>query len=247
MTVFVCIDDTDSLESRGTGELADLLAREVEKRGWGTCGSITRHQLFVHPDIPYTSHNSSMCFNASMTGEHLGAFTEFAADFLASESADGSDPGLCIAVTERMRHSDRLVEFGYLAKRAVLEMKDAFGLASETGVHLSSHGGTGQGIIGALAGVGLRLGGNDGRMRGSLQIPSVDGVASVADILSNPEVDEVRTMEGVVLPDTGLIRFVDKVKTVLLGGKLVLLVLPEKNQTDAAGWRTCTRQQLKCY
>lgn len=247
MTVFVCIDDTDSLESRGTGELADLLAREVEKRGWGRCGSITRHQLFVHPDIPYTSHNSSMCFIASMAEEHLGLLTEFAADFLACESAEGSDPGLCIAVSERMRHPGRLIEFGYQAKRAVIEMKDAFGLASETGVHLSCHGGTGQGVIGALAGVGLRLGGNDGRMRGSLHIPSVDGVASVADILCNPEVDEVRTMEGVTLPDSERIRFVDKVKTVLLGGKMVLLVLPEKDQPDAAGWQTCTRRQLKSY
>jgi len=247
MTVFVCIDDTDSLESRGTGELADLLAREVEKRGWGSCGSITRHQLYVHPDIPYTSHNSSMCFNVSMAEEHLGALTEFAADFLAGESAEGSDPGLCIAVSEHMRRTDRLIEFGYLAKRAVIEMKDAFGLASEAGVHLSCHGGTGQGVIGALAGVGLRLGGNDGRMRGSLQISAVDGVVRVKDLLEHPEVDAVRNMEGVSVDPEDRVRLVDKVKTVLLGGRLVLLVTADNDAAGAVRWRSCTRQQLKKY
>jgi hypothetical protein len=247
MNVFVCIDDTDSLESRGTGELSDILAREVEKRGWGRCGSTTRHQLFVHPDIPYTSHNSSMCFTATMEEELLPRLTEFASGFLAKESAEGSDPGLCIAVAERLRQPDRLIEFGYRAKKSVLEMKDAYGLAEDLGVHLSSHGGTGQGIIGALAGVGLRLGGNDGRMRGSIELPVVNGLSSVKDILSHPGVDAVRTMEGISPDDAHLVRLVDKVKTVLLGGKLVLLVIPDESETGEAMWRNCTRQQLKGY
>lgn len=247
MNVLVCIDDTDSLESRGTGELADLLAREVEKRGWGRCCSITRHQLYVHPDIPYTSHNSSMCFTATIGEEHLPGLTEFASGFLAEESAEGSDPGLCIAVAEQLSRPDRLVDFGYRAKKSVIEMKDAYGLAEEEGVHLSSHGGTGQGIIGALAGVGLRLGGNDGRMRGSIEMPGANGLVSVREILSLPEVDAVRTMEGVSPDEADRVRLVDKVKTVLLGGKLVLLVIPDEGGAGEARWRNCTRQQLKGY
>ncbi len=247
MNIFVCIDDTDSLDSRGTGELADVLAREVEKRSWGQCGSITRHQLFVHEDIPYTSHNSSMCFTAHMEEKLLATFRDFAADFLVRESAEGSDPGLCIVVAERLAEPEMLIDFGYRAKRSVLTMADASDLASRLGVHLSSHGGTGRGIIGALAGVGLRLGGNDGRLRGSLQIPAEDGVAVVADILNHPEVDAVRTIEGVTLGATERVRFVDKVKTVLLGGKRVVLVVADKERANGVCWRTCTRQQLKCY
>ena len=59
------IDDTDNLESRGTGHrvrwLGDLLAREdlADIKG------ITRHQLLVDPRIPYTSHNSSTCMQIS--------------------------------------------------------------------------------------------------------------------------------------------------------------------------------------
>ncbi len=247
MTVFICIDDTDSLDSRGTGELAHLLAMEIEKKGWGKSRSISRHQLYVHPDIPYTSHNSSMCFDVIMDEEHLSRLTEFAAGFLSEESAEGSDPGLCIAVAEKIRKPDLLVEFGYRAKRSVLEMKDAFSVASEAGVHLSCHGGTGQGVIGALAGVGLRLGGNDGRMRGSLDISAVDGIVSVREVLAHPQVDSVRSMEGFTPAAEDKIRLVDKVKTVLLGGKLVLLVTACKEGDPGVKWRTCTRQQLKGY
>jgi hypothetical protein len=247
MNVLVCIDDTDSIDSRGTGELADLLACEVENRGWGRCGSITRHQLFVHPDIPYTSHNSSMCFTAEMDEAHLGVLTEYASGFLARESAEGSDPGLCVAVAERLPRPDTLIDFGYRAKRSVIEMREAYGLAAEEGIHLSSHGGTGQGIIGALAGVGLRLGGNDGRMRGSLSIPAIDGVAAVKDILNHSEVDVVRTLDGACLTPENRVRFVDKIKTVLMGGKLVLLVIPDDAEKSGAQWKTCTRQQLKQY
>ncbi|MRR06931.1 MAG: hypothetical protein EG828_08290 [Deltaproteobacteria bacterium] len=247
MNVLVCIDDTDSLDSRGTGELAAILAQTVEKNGWGRCGVVTRHQLFVHPDIPYTSHNSSMCFTADIEQQNLTKVTEYAASFLESESAEGSDPGLCIAILENVPRTDLLVEFGYRAKKTVLSMEDAHKVAEESGVHLSGHGGTSQGVIGALAGVGLRLGGNDGRMRGSLEIPNSQGVASVREILSHPQVDAVRTLQGVSLNGDMLVRFVDKVKTVLLGGKLVLLVAADGVGDSGISWKTCTRQQLKAY
>ncbi len=243
MNVYVCIDDTDSLDSRGTGELADLLAREVEKNNWGRCSSVTRHQLFVHPDIPYTSHNSSMCFTTSLEEGKLDSLREYAKKFLAEESAEGSDPGLCIATDESLGSPEKLIEFGIRAKKSVITMEEAYELAERMGIHLSCHGGTGQGIIGALAGVGLRLGGNDGRMRGSLDVAADNGVATVADINSHPAVDAVRTLDGATLEGTARVKLVDKVKTVLLGGMMVLLVIPDGD----GGWKTCTRQQLKGY
>jgi len=247
MNVYVCIDDTDSLYSRGTGELADLLAREVEKRNWGFCSSVTRHQLYVHPDIPYTSHNSSMCFTTCLEEGKLDSLRDYAARFLAEESAAGSDPGLCIAADESLSAPDPLIEFGIRAKQSVITMQEAYDLAGRLGIHLSCHGGTGQGIIGALAGVGLRLGGNDGRMRGSLALPSENGMTTVADILSHDGVDEVRSIDGGALGETERVRLVDKVKTVLLGGKMVLLVVPDGDGGEGGGWKNCTRQQLKSY
>lgn len=60
----------------------------------------------------------------------------------------------------------RLIEFGKMAKQAVTNKQAAYDLARETGIHLSEQGGTGDGVIGAIAGIGLRLSGNDGRYCG---------------------------------------------------------------------------------
>ena len=59
--ILIGIDDTDNLESRGTGFLARQLAGEIEKASAGIVEGISRHQLFVHDDIPYTSKNSAAC------------------------------------------------------------------------------------------------------------------------------------------------------------------------------------------
>ena len=66
MKILISIDDTDNLESCGTGELATQISQTIAEQGWGTCSYITRHQLLVHPDVPYTSHNSAMCFEATI-------------------------------------------------------------------------------------------------------------------------------------------------------------------------------------
>ncbi len=247
MEIYVCIDDTDNLESRGTGELASMLADDMEKNGWGTSSFITRHQLLVHPDVPYTSHNSSMCFSATIREACLETLISHASAFLEKESADGSDPGLCVAVAEQIGSTEALIEFGKKAKQFVVTKSEAYDLAGRLGVHLSAHGGTGHGVIGALAGVGLRLSGNDGRMKGGLKLGAENSIARVRDICAHPEVDMVKSLEGKVLEEEEPVVLGDKIKTVLLDGKSVLLVVPSKCEADAALWRTCPRQLLKSY
>ena len=61
MYYYIGIDDTDNLESRGTGHRARQLGTGLQNAGIARLISITRHQLLVHKDIPYTSHNSSAC------------------------------------------------------------------------------------------------------------------------------------------------------------------------------------------
>jgi len=246
MKVLLAADDTDNLESIGTGHLAEAIAQEVEKNGWGKRSCISRHQLLVHPAVPYTSHNSSMCFTADIDGSRLDQLVSHAAAFLEEVSAPGSDPGLCVAVADRLDSTEELVAFGQRAKKAVVEKGEAHALARRLGIHLSEHGGTGGGVIGALAAVGLRLGGNDGRLRGKLEIENVNGVASVRDICAHPYVGSVLTLEGEVLRDEEAVLLTGwKVKAVLKGGRPVLLV----TSTDSAEapWQTCSREILKAY
>jgi len=248
MKILVCIDDTDNLESRGTGDLATELAEELEKRGWGRSSFVTRHQLLVHPDVPYTSHNSSMCFEADIDPDCLDSLIDYAGIYLQKESAPGSDPGLCVAVVEELASPEAVVAFGQKAKLEVLNKALAYDLAAELGVHLSEHGGTGQGVVGALAGIGLRLGGNDGRLKGWLDIRTRDGRATVADILGQVPLQGVRTMDGMILGPEQVIAVDDKPKAVLIDGGTYLMVSPLQDlAVEGVQWRTTSRHQLKKF
>jgi hypothetical protein len=246
MKILVCIDDTDNLESRGTGDLATELAEEIEKRGWGRSLFVTRHQLLVHPDVPYTSHNSSMCFEADIESDYLQPLIEYASDYLKRESAPGSDPGLCVAVVELLDEPEALTAFGRRAKEEVLNKTLAYDLASQLGLHLSEHGGTGQGVVGALAGIGLRLGGNDGRLKGWLDIRTENGLATVGEILAQVSLQGVRTLDGEVLGAEEIIAVDDKPKAVMIGGGTYLMVSAVE-KSDQVRWRTTPRQQLKRF
>ncbi|MRR36233.1 hypothetical protein EG829_16470 [bacterium] len=247
MKVYICIDDTDNLESRGTGHLASMLGDEIEKRGWGKSGFITRHQLFVHPDVPYTSHNSAMCFVADMGEQHIEPLIRHASVFLEKQSAPGSDPGLCVAVPVRLPAAEEIVDYGQRAKRQLITKTEAYALAGKHGIHLSEHGGTGGGVIGALAGVGLRISGNDGRVKGKLVIKTEHGVVSVGEILSQGHVDRVRSIGGEEISRDELIRLGEKVKAVFLDSLSVLLVVPEKGPVNGVRWQTIPRQELNGY
>ncbi len=247
MRALICIDDTDDIDSIGTGELTAMISQAIEDRDWGKCYGITRHQLLVHADIPYTSHNSSMCFAADLNEDSLGLIIDFASDFLSRECAEGSDPGLCVAIPERITDESALISFGREAKVSILKKQDAYDLARQLGLHLSEHGGTGQGVIGALAGTGLRLSGNDGRFRGKFKIESANGIITAGEALSHSYIELVKSLDGDVLENEEFIRVDDTVKTVLMDGKSVLLVYSGDELPGGIKWHSCTKQQIKRY
>ena len=162
MRAYVCFDDTDTLDcGRGTGKLGRWLMERLPDgcAGWG----VVRQQLLVHPDIPMTSHNSSACAVIDVPDVSVVPALIAAGIALIEENYfDGSDPGLCVATEKDTEAIARLREFGRLAAVEVTD-KAAARVAAE-GVHLSEHGGTGGGIIGAAAGVGLTSLGWAGRL-----------------------------------------------------------------------------------
>ncbi len=247
MKVYICIDDTDNAESIGTGHLAARLSGAIEEKNWGKSFFITRHQLFVHPDVPYTSHNSAMCFAADLVESRLDDFIDYASLFLRKQSASGSDPGLCVAVAGRLPDLESLIDFGQRAKRQVLDKDAAYALAKRHCIHLSEHGGTGGGVIGALAGVGLRISGNDGRVRGKLRVNGADSSATVETILGKTGIEEIRTMNSASLDDRECILLGEWIKAVYLDGRRVLLVKPLDMITNGARWRICTKEELRIY
>jgi hypothetical protein len=160
MRVYVGFDDTDHADAdRGTGKLARWFEHELPQgcRLWG----VVRQQLLVHEDIPYTSHNSSACAVVEVEDDSLvGDLVSRAAKHIESYALPGSDPGLCVASGKAPGISE-LIAFGRKCTRQVVNQKDA--LKASSSAHISGHGGTNQGIIGAAAAVGLTADGWSGR------------------------------------------------------------------------------------
>lgn len=247
MHVLVCIDDTDSLECKGfkgTGDLAQKISMAIEEYGWGKCKRVTRHQLLLHEDIPYTSHNSSMCFEADIDENHLNSVINFGSKFLSTESEPSADPGLCVAVIDQLTDPEALIQFGYMAKQVVLKKEDAYSLAQRLGIHLSEHGGTGQGVIGALAGAGLRLGGNDGWFKDKISIENPGECMTVSQLCKFSGAEYIKNLDGIILDESEIVMLGKMVKLTLSKGKAVVLVEPSKDKEIPVSWKTCSREQL---
>jgi len=160
MRIYFGFDDTDTADSdRGTGKLArwfeDVLPKSFYSRG------VVRQQLLLDPSIPYTTHNSSAC--AIIEGPDTSMVEELisqAVKHIEHHFIPGSDPGLCVASEDNPALS-KLIHFGRTCTRKVVTQKDAIQAAA--GAHLSGHGGTQDGIIGAAAAVGLTAHGWGGR------------------------------------------------------------------------------------
>jgi hypothetical protein len=178
--VLIGIDDTDNDTSPGTGQLARRLARELEQHGAKLHG-ITRHQFLLDDRIAYSTHNSGAC----LALEWIKPISDlnFAYDMIAGWSADGSDPGMCVALSDSVV-SD-VMQWGWAATRQVLSQDQAVALAKVHGLDLRALGGTGDGIIGALASIGLRTDGNEGRF---LDLP---GLRELDDIVTIKQLEKL--------------------------------------------------------
>lgn len=157
--ILVGIDDTDIVGSRGTNQLARALARQIATRF--ACQRITRHQLLNDPRVPCTSKNGSASLVLSPLGdESLDELFDDLADAIRADFIAGSDPGLCVASAV----PPAVHEFGRRCQRELLGQSDAHRVAAECGIRLAGLGGTQDGMIGALAAVGLAAGDDDGRV-----------------------------------------------------------------------------------
>lgn len=157
---YIGFDDTDFLGSdRGTGKLARWFQSELPEgcNLWG----VVRQQLLVHEDIPYTSHNSSACVVVQMEDpSFLDDLVSRSVRHLERYALEGSDPGLCVTCGDNPA-LPRLIAFSRRCTSHVVSQRDA--LEATRDMHLSGHGGTNDGIIGAAAAVGLTAHGWSGR------------------------------------------------------------------------------------
>jgi tRNA(Ile2) C34 agmatinyltransferase TiaS len=224
MDLLVAIDDTDNLEPDcvGTGRLARMLATHLSERGACKRANVTRHQHFVHPDIPFTSHNSSACLLAEKITAPRDAISDLAQQFLVDHPNAGANPGLC--VVEPSAVPSWLLDFAKRTQSEVVTLDEADRVAARLDGFVWSAGETGQGRIGALAAAALRASGEDGRFIGLRGIRGLEGVMTVAEIVASSGVERVESIDGAALPPETRIHTQDWVRPALRGGVPVMRV-----------------------
>jgi tRNA(Ile2) C34 agmatinyltransferase TiaS len=234
----VGIDDTDTSDSPGTNKLALYLADKFA--GSLHVRLIVRHQLLVDPRVPYTSHNgcASLLLETPLEGPDL------LADLLAPEIVAwcprGSDPGLCIANNDTI--GTAIVRFGKLCQQEVVTQDDARLAAAECGLYLKSLGGTGDGVIGALAAVGLLATRNDGRIlhadyAGTPSWSEITGWQTLDELL-RAGVCEVRRVDTSQIVRRGRVLLAKRLRPNLCQGRAVLFVERAPESTaDNEAWQ----------
>lgn len=159
--IYVGLDDTDTLETPGTNKLAMHIAEKIATQFetlW-----IVRHQLLVDPRVPCTNKNgcASLLLNPLRDGESdLSRLIQSLKDIIVPWCPVGSDPGLCVTETV----PEEVTAWGQHVQSSFVHQSQALALAHELNIFLEPLGGTGDGVIGALAAVGLMASRNSGRV-----------------------------------------------------------------------------------
>jgi hypothetical protein len=240
--IYIGLDDTDVTGSPGTGRVARGLADYLASQVLGYSKGVIRHQLLVDPRIRYTSHNSSKCILFETENSPL-ELQQPCIKYLAENFQEGSDPGLCICTKEQV--TEELLEFGHLAQGDFIQKKNVINLANKAGVLLIELGGTGEGIIGALAAVALTVGGNDGRYVQLRGIKEVAGLITVEQVKVTTDTTCVIDEEGHLVSDKEMIDSLGWLRPSLVGGQPVLCVRLSNNPAGKRIWEPIERKHRK--
>jgi tRNA(Ile2) C34 agmatinyltransferase TiaS len=213
---FIGLDDTDTLESRGTGHLARQVAAALAA-DYSVLG-VTRHQLLLDPRVPCTKNNSSAAILLNADGDlDPVALLDRVRALMLDDYLPGSDPGLCVAHAVPAA----VTEFGHRVQRQLVTQDKARALAMAHGIPLLGLGGTEDGIIGALAAVGLAASGEDGRYVLVGRSRELSGLQPVSALLA-AGIPAVQTAEGQPVT-SGLVQ-TDKLRPARRGGRPIAVV-----------------------
>jgi tRNA(Ile2) C34 agmatinyltransferase TiaS len=224
--ILIGLDDTDTAESRGTGHLARQIAADLAA-DYVVLG-VTRHQLLSDPRVPCTSHNSCAAIaldRANGSHEAVAALADRVRTLMLANFEPGSDPGLCIAANVPLP----IIAFGRRVQHQLVSQAEARSLAAEWGLPLVGLGGTEDGVIGALAAVGLAASGDDGRYVLVGRSRELAGLVPVPDLLA-AGISCVQASDGQPVMD-GLV-YAEKLRPARRGGRPVAVV-----EWDREFWR----------
>ncbi len=227
--IYVGIDDTNNAESVGTAKFTRQVASKISEQ-FSVYG-VTRHQFYINQEIDYTVYNFCAVIHVDADNGHLSSIFDIAKEEIIANFNMGSNPGLAVAHEDQI--SPSVMIFGADAKKKILTRHMAIKLAENSKIELEGFGKTKNGVIGALAGVGLASAKNDGRFIQLGQLRDIKEPMPVKKFLKYG-IDRIFTIEGVQVFE-GIIFNEDNkpVKPSPVNGEVVLFVEPENKMFRA--------------
>lgn len=241
MKIIIGIDDTDNKRSRGTGFRARQLGQLLAGSGMAEVETISRHQLLVDKRIPYTSHNSSASVVCHLI-PYLEDIIRFCTKFLKRKSAWFSDAGLCVCPYDEI--PEEILNWGNRAKKEILTKEEALNLTDKNNIFLQGLTGKKIGVIGALAAVGLRKAGNDGRLLWMKNMRELNGVFTTEELFKSLKIDKIADITGMEIPGNSGIYMTDWSRPVHKNNEITLFV-EEVKDNEQYKWRVASKEFIK--
>ncbi len=238
--LYVGLDDTDTLDHPGTNQLARHLVMSTGNGYRGTL--IVRHQLLQDPRVPCTRKNgcAAIAFEVAPQANREQFIAEMRSRIVAWCPV-GSDPGLCVTRNEVDSVPAEVIAFGLRCQTELVTQEAARKVALKHDIFLEGLGGTEDGVIGALAAIGLLATRNDGRViyRENVggDLFDISGCQAVNSLLDFG-VDRVARYDSGERVTTGVVDLGKRLRPNYRGGRIVLFVVPADSETaNDAHWR----------
>ncbi len=224
------IDDTDSPGSATTSDLALALGLHFETLGLAGLISLSCHALYNHPTLAGSCSNRACCLMLDAEPHRARDLELGCREYLRREAAPGSSPGFALASYNQF--DPEVVVWGKTACFTLLNRQDALSLCRHAGISISGLAGSGCGVIGALAAVGLRFEGSDGWIEWMPGLAALNGVYTPVTLSDAIHFDRVESEHGrrPALDDRILIA--SRPRPVMRGGNITLLLTAAKRGSD---------------
>jgi hypothetical protein len=224
------IDDTNAPNSADTSALAYTLGRKLESLSLARLVNISCHQLFQHPSIPHTTHNSACCLLLDAEEIKTREIDLLCRQTLHSQSAPASNPGFALAAWNHF--NPEVITWGKNAKQIPLDRQDGVTLARRCGISTAGIFGSGTGVIGALAAVGLRYEGSDGWITWMPGLLGLQGVFTQAQLSQTIRFDLIETEAHKHPAMDDRICINANPRPHLKNGKIALTIVPSKRGSE---------------
>jgi len=242
MFYLIGIDDTDNENAPCTGQLGWELGLVLETLGYCRLLSVTRHMLLQDHSITGNRENAAACLLIESDLEHRRDLELACRQYLLRNSAKGAEPGYALAPWSQL--TPAISTWGKLAKQEALKRVDAMHLARSTGISAAGLAGTGRGVIGALAAIGLFHTGSDGRYYWLPGLRDLNGIYTVDELMTACPFDRLENRYGRrPIPRDRI--FIDGwARPILRDGK-ALLLLEASEKGSPYEWETLNRDEVE--